>query len=105
MTTIMIEVEDTSNIQKILDFVNHLKGVVKVSKLTDEQTWVRQQLTEKYVETGEWENMDDEDRQDAALGEMMLYAKMQPDYEIYTESETKSFLTNLKKDLYALSGQ
>ena len=36
---------------------------------------VRERLRLKYVTTGEWAVMDDEDRQDASLLEGMLYDK------------------------------
>ena len=56
---------------------------------------VRERLRLKYVTTGEWAVMDDEDRQDAVLLEMMLYSQMQPDYKVYSVAETQSYLTNL----------
>lgn len=63
---------------------------------------IRERLRLKYVVNGEWANMDDDDRQDAALLEGMLYDKEQPDYEVYSEAEAKDFYTNLKKQLHAL---
>ena len=62
---------------------------------------IRERLRLKYVVNGEWTNMDDDDRQDAALLEGILYNKEQPDYEVYSEADTKDFYTNLKQQLHA----
>ena len=48
--------------------------------------------------------MDDEERQDASQLEKMLWQKEQTDYQVYSETETKDYLTQLKKDLYEISG-
>lgn len=66
---------------------------------------IQSRLHAKYVVTGEWDKMDDEDRQDAVLGEMMVYNTEQPDYEVYSVENTAQFLTDLKKGLYANTGQ
>jgi hypothetical protein len=63
---------------------------------------IRERLRLKYVTTGEWAKMDDEERQDASLLEGMLYDKDQPDYEAYSETDTKNFYKTLKKELHAL---
>jgi hypothetical protein len=63
---------------------------------------IRERLRLKYVVNGQWAKMDDDDRQDASLLEGMLYDKEQPDYEVYSETDTKDFYTNLKKQLHAL---
>ena len=63
---------------------------------------IRERLRLKYVTNGEWVKMDDEERQDASLLEGMLYDKEQPDYEAYSETDTKDFYKTLKKELHAL---
>jgi hypothetical protein len=55
---------------------------------------IRERLRLKYVVTDEWLTMDDEERQDAALLEGMLYDKEQPDYEVCIPKPIlKSFIT------------
>jgi hypothetical protein len=117
-TTLIFQYDDAAKIQQILNLANQLKMQfqlvdtlpIRLSE-TDNGVWdadiypiIQQRLIQKYVITGEWEAMDDDERQDASLLEKMLYDKEQPDYEVHSEADTKSFLTNLKKDLYALSG-
>lgn len=115
MTTIIAQFDDATKLEKAIAFFNRLKiPFQNISKemettpngeeLSEEVLWVRQQLTEKHIKTGEWDKMDDEDRQDAVLGEMMLFSQAQPDYEVYSVSDTKNYLANLKKELYAVSG-
>lgn len=71
---------------------------VKIKTLDEtfiERSWVQNELTKKYVQTGEWASMDDENRQDAVLAEMMLFERQSPDYGILNEKETKDFLAKI----------
>jgi hypothetical protein len=65
-------------------------------------TAIRERLRLKYVVSGEWATMNEDDRQDAALLEAILYNKEQPDYTVYSEADTKSFFNDLKKQLNAV---
>lgn len=79
----------------------HLSETEGVSLLTEnddveEILSVRQRLHDKFVTTGIWNTMDDEERQDATLGETMLYRREQPDYGVLSEKETRDFINALK---------
>ena len=51
----------------------------------------------KYVETGEWAQKTDDERQDLALAEMMRYEQQRSDYKIMTAEESETFYISLKK--------
>ena len=113
MTTITIQFEDSTKLQKILNFIKGLKVPFQIvdSKTEPETLWeahihpiIQERLIEKYVKTGEWDKMDDEERQDASQLEKMLWQREQPDYHVYSEEETKDYVTQLKKQLYEISG-
>jgi hypothetical protein len=83
---------------RLLTLFRELK--VKIKTLDDtfiERSWVQNELTNKYVKTGQWASMNDDDRQDAALAEMMLFERQSPDYGVLNEEETKNFLAKIKK--------
>jgi hypothetical protein len=73
------------------------------NEISEEDFFVQNMLQKKYVETGEWKSMDDDERQDAALAEMMAYEQQHPDYKVMNVDESATFLANLKKQLYANS--
>ena len=60
---------------------------------------VRQRLHNKYVVNNKWATMNDEEREDAAHAETMLYAQEQPDHHVYTVAETKAFRAKLRQKL------
>jgi ABC-type phosphate transport system ATPase subunit len=66
----------------------------------EETEIIRQKLYTRYSETGLWDNMDDDARQDAVLLEKMLFMQ-ENKLESYTTEETNHFLAELKKQLYA----
>ena len=87
--------EQQHKLQQVLDFVSNLKlPFRKVEPVEDdlETITIRERLTEKYVKTGEWENMDDEERQDMALLEKMLWLDELPNNQPYSVNETKRLL-------------
>ena len=113
MTTITIQFDDTTKLKKIFDFFKRLNVPYQIldPKSEPETLWephvhaiIQERLIEKYVKTGEWEEMSDENRQDASQLEKMLWQKEQADYQVYSETETKDYITQLKKDLYEISG-
>ena len=62
---------------------------------------IQNRLINKYVSTGEWAKMTDDERQDASLLEKMLYDEEQPDYKVYSVEESDKILADLKNELYA----
>ncbi len=113
MTTITIQFDDTTKLEKILNFIKQLKVPFHIldPQTEPELLWeshihhiIQERLLEKYVKTGEWEKMDDEARQDATQVEKMLWQREQPDYHVYSEIESKEYLNQLKKELYEVSG-
>ena len=112
-TTLILQFDDTTKFQQILTLVKQLKVPFQFGETasnTEGSVWdeeihpiVQERLIKKYVETGEWATMNDDERQDASLLEKMLFDREQPDYEVYSEADTKSFLANLKKELHEVS--
>ena len=75
------------------------KFKIKILSPDTEITVVRQRLHDKYVVNGTWATMKDEDREEAAHAETMIYAKEQPDYHVYTVAETKAHRAKLRQQL------
>ena len=104
MTTVLqFDIQTTEQqhkLQQVIEFVSNLKlPFRKVEPVEDdlETITIRERLTEKYVKTGEWENMDDEERQDMALLEKMLWLDELPNNQPYSANETKRLLAELKE--------
>jgi hypothetical protein len=103
--TITISNIENSTVETVLSFLRRKKVAFTLSDDDSEAVRtaaIRERLRLKYVINGEWAKMNDEDRQDASLLEGMLYDKEQPDYEVYSETDTKDFYNTLKKELHAL---
>ena len=65
---------------------------------------VRTQLQNKYVETGLWQTMDDEERLDAAHAETLIYRKATGEYEEkLTDRETQTFLAEMESNLVGIT--
>ena len=60
---------------------------------------VRQRLHDKFVVSGEWVKMSDEEREDAAHTETMIFGQEQPDYHTFTAKESQDYRSNLRKKL------
>ena len=121
MQAVVLPYTESRDLQMVLDLARRFKinywvqevepmttdDLKIVSENTDNHTIetlvIRQRLSDKYVKTGEWAAMDDDDRQDAVLGEMMLYADEDEELRqpAMPESETQQFLTDLKNGKYA----
>ncbi len=106
MQTLVLKFDDSTKFEKVMQLVKQLK----VSFETNEPTtlWeegthkiIQNRLIEKYVSTGEWSKMTDDERQDASLLEKMLFDEEQPDYKVYTIEESNKLLADLKNELYA----
>ena len=104
MQTLILPYSETDT--EILSFIDRLRSDKKVFRIADDDTLrneaIRERLKLKYVVTGEWATMDDEDRQDASLLEGMLYDKEVGNTETYSEADSKDFYSQLKKELYAV---
>jgi hypothetical protein len=95
----IIRFQDTGN---DLTSIQQAELEAAIKQESNKTAAIRERLRLKYVTNGEWEKMDDEERQDASLLEGMLYDKEQPDYETNSETDTKDFYKTLKKELHAL---
>jgi hypothetical protein len=98
MTKSLVIEFNEQNENRLLTLFRELK--VKIKTLDDtfiERSWVQNELANKYVKTGEWASMDDDDRQDAVLAEMMLFERQSSDYGVLNEEETKDFLAKIKR--------
>jgi hypothetical protein len=104
MHTLILPYSETDT--EILSFIDRLRRTKKVFKIDDDDTLrneaIRERLRLKYVTTGEWAVMDDEDRQDASLLEGMLYDKEMGNVEMHSETDSKDFYLQLKKELNAV---
>ena len=107
---VTITFEEDRNDSKVQNALNYLKTLGLSFRIKeepakeeeDEETVaVRERLRLKYVVNGEWQNMDEEDREDAALLEKMLWQREQPDYEVLSEDESEAFLKSLENGTYA----
>ena len=108
MVTITFEANrNDSKIQQALNYLKSLGLAFRIKEETakeeedDETLAIRERLRLKYVVTGEWQNMNEEDREDAVLLETMLWKREQPDYEIVSEDESEAFLKSLENGTYA----
>ena len=109
MTTVLqFDIQTTEQqhkLQQVIEFVSNLKLPFRKVEPTEsddlETVTIRERLTEKYVKTGEWASMDEEQREDAAFVEMMLYSKEDPDNAYYSEEESNAILADLKNEHYA----
>ena len=116
MVTINLDIqslEQKANLEKVFAFLHSLQLPFKVitkdfaldTEGVDEEeqkrVWVQNQLFDKYVKNGEWGKMDDEERQDASLAEMMYYNRMHSDYAVLSEEEAEDFLQQLENGTYA----
>ena len=100
--TLTIELENLDAYQWLLKLLKKRNVNFQLIENNDLETQIiKERLHAKYVVTGEWATMDDEDRQDAVLLEQMLYEKEQPSEGYLPETDTQQFLTDVKKGLYA----
>jgi hypothetical protein len=66
---------------------------------SEEVTVVRQRLHTKYVQNGTWHTMSDEEKEDAAHAETMMYAQEQPDHHVFSAVESKAYRKQLRQKL------
>ena len=103
--TITISSDAQSTIDRILKTLQPLRREklvfdIKTDVVEDEDALktaaIRERLRLKYVINGEWATMDDEDRQDAALLESMLYDDENGLVEVLDEADAKAFYHEMK---------
>jgi hypothetical protein len=82
----------------LLDLFKKLKIKTLRSPISEIEV-VRQRLSEKYVVNGTWNTMDEEEKEDAAHAETMIFAQEQPDYNVYSVAETKAQRLKLRQKL------
>jgi hypothetical protein len=106
MQTLILRFDDSTKFEKVLQLVKQLKVVFETNEPTT--LWevgshkaIQNRLIEKYVATGEWAKMSDDERQDASLLEKMLYDEEQSDYKVYSVEESDKLLADLKNELYS----
>ena len=105
MATITIQFDDTTKLEKILNFIKRLKvpfhildpqGDPETLWDSDTNAIIQARLIEKYAGTGEWDKMDDEARQDASLLERMLYLEETGQTEPLNVEENTVFANEMK---------
>lgn len=100
MITITLDTNQESHLERFIRLAEQLKIAITVNKQSEETTdtlWIQSQLYEKYVKTGKWQNMDDEDRQDAVVLEKMLLTETRADFETVSIDEAEDFLNKLRQ--------
>ena len=107
MQAAVLPITESRDLQLVLDLARRLQIPFRIREVEPaepedlETITIRERLTDKYVKTGEWENMDEEQREDAAFVEMMLYSKEDPDNAYYSEEESNAILADLKNEHHA----
>ena len=106
MTTIIAQFDDATKLEKVIALFKILKvpfqfdnSAIEVNKEEDAamNAFIQDRLIKKYVVTGQWDKMDDEERQDASLLEKMLLTETEADFESVTAEEADLFLSKLKQ--------
>ena len=106
MTTIIAQFDDATKLEKVIALFKSLKvpfqfdnSAIEVNKEEDAamNAFIQDRLIKKYVVTGQWDKMDDEERQDASLLEKMLLTETEADFESVTAEEADLFLSKLKQ--------
>lgn len=83
-------------------FLMSLFEKLKIETLTtqpSEIAVIRQRLYDKYIVNHTWSSMNDEEREDAAHAETMIFAQEQPDYHVFSIAETKAKRAELRQQL------
>jgi hypothetical protein len=101
MTITLSEDISPSTIDRLLKYLRQEKVIFALQdNLHDEEAVriasIRERLRLKYVQTGQWETMNDEDRQDAALLEGMLYDDEKGKVELLNAAEQIEFKNEMK---------
>ncbi len=98
MTITISTSEESSKFEKLLKFLYKERiafDFVPTTPVTAEDLAIRERLRAKYVHSGEWENMNLDEKEDAALLETMLYDK-ENGAELLPPTEQAAFLKELR---------
>ena len=98
MTITISTSEESSKIEKLLKFLYKERitfDFVTTTPVTEEDLAIRERLRAKYVQSGAWENMSLDEKEDATLLESMLYDK-EKDAEMLSPTEQAAFLKELR---------
>jgi hypothetical protein len=104
MTITISENVEPSMIDNLLKYMQREKVPYAVQTDDDEvrTAAIKERLRQKFVVTGEWTTMDDEDRLDAALFEGMMYDNEQAPVEYHSAQDSRAFYKNQKKQNHAI---
>ncbi len=99
--TITISSNEPSTIDRVLQILRREKVPFAFEpKIVDDDDTrtadIRERLRLKYVETGKWATMTDEERLDASLLESMLYDDDNDNVEILDKTEQTAFRNEMK---------
>lgn len=97
---IEFDVQDKDVLMSIFERFKVVFIPKKMTEIDDETVYVKAKLHAKYVQTGLWQSMDDEERIDAAHAETLIYRKKMGEYnEKLSEEETQTFLADMERQL------
>jgi hypothetical protein len=85
----------------LMAFFKRLKIAINTQKKTDDDheiEVVRKRLHDKYVVTGQWAKMNDEEREDAAHAETLIYRREKGE-DYLTQAESDAFLKEMETEL------
>jgi hypothetical protein len=105
--TITISSDEPSMIDRVINLLHREKVPFDITpELADDDAVrtaaIRERLRRKFVVSGEWDTMDEEDRLDAALFEGMMYDNEQSPIEYHSEADSRAFYQNQKKQNHAV---
>lgn len=97
---IEFDVQDKDVLMSIFERFKVVFIPKKMTEIDDETVYVKAKLHRKYVETGLWHSMTDEERMDAAHAETLIYRKETGEYdEKLSNEETQTFLAEMESQL------
>ena len=85
----------------LMAFFKRLKIAVVAGKKVEPQSEnevVRKRLHDKYVLNGKWDKMNDDEKEDAAHAETLIYRREQGE-DYLSQAETEQFLTEIEREL------
>ncbi len=83
----------------LMTFFKKLKVKTKALDPKTQVEIVKKRLHDKYVLTGEWTTMTEEERENAAHAETMIFNQEQPEHHVYSAEDTKSYRQKMRKKL------
>jgi hypothetical protein len=99
MTITLSNLAENSTIERLLQFLYQERIAFSFQpdpSVSEEDLAIRERLREKYVASGQWEAMNLDEKEDAALLETMLFDR-EKGVEILTPTEQTEFLNELRQ--------